>query len=681
MEIQVYLIYFSLFLTVRGLRLPSTKPIPDHDDLKRNDVTAAASDAESVRPIKFDDSNLRPVLASNSPFFHHAKHQNSGFRNRPAAPVPVSFLLGRTASARSAQFLASDPDSCSATISCDKTSTVQYRTFDGSCNNEDNPEWGKANTPYRRIAQRKHTLVHCGNPSFLDMPNSRLVSRVMVKRTITDEPDASNDTTVMLMTFGQVVDHDMQLTPLRDTESGQFMDCCAPANKDHVDCCPIEVPEGDLFFGIENRPDCLPFLRSKLFEHQGNSCRKLADVGNANTAYLDLSFLYGSDEETALNIRSTDEGQGLLKIQVDSRGRHYPHISPDGVMVFADARGDVHAGFTLLHSIFLRNHNRLAKELRQQNPDWNDENLYQEARKINGALLQHITYTQYLDTLLGKGNNVTVPLNEGHENYYDKTADASVMMIFSTAAFRLHTQVSGSFQLKDENHTVVATAPLKELFHRPHTLLVDNTYDQLLRGQSSQSVQDFNNVYTEQMTEWLFANKDFGLDIVSLNVQRGRDHQIQGYTTYKYMCGLGSNYIWEDLKDLIPEELVHRLSHAYQNPGDLDMYIAQVMETVLPGTQLGPTAHCLIKLQFEMTKRGDRFFYTNPDQFTIKQLEEIKKQSLTSLLCVNSDEPVKMNLQPNVFRKLDSTTNALKSCSEYPNLDLSMWSGFEAPDA
>ena len=56
-------------------------------------------------------------------------------------------------------------------------------------------------------------------------------------------------------------------------------------------------------------------------------------------------------------------------------------------------------------------------------------------------------------------------------------------------SFRLHTQVSGSFQLKDENHTVVATAPLKDLFHLPHTLLVDNTYDQLLRGQSSQSVQ------------------------------------------------------------------------------------------------------------------------------------------------------------------------------------------------
>ena len=43
---------------------------------------------------------------------------------------------------------------------------------------------------------------------------------------------------------------------------------------------------------------------------KGQNCHKLADVGNANTAYLDLSFLYGSDEETALNLRATNEGRG-----------------------------------------------------------------------------------------------------------------------------------------------------------------------------------------------------------------------------------------------------------------------------------------------------------------------------------------------------------------------------------
>ena len=94
---------------------------------------------------------------------------------------------------------------------------------------------------------------------------------------------------------------------------------------------------------------------------------------------------------------------------------------------------------------------------------------------------------------------------------------------------------------------------------------------------------------------------------------------------------------------------------------------------MLPGSQLGPTAHCLIKEQFEVSKRGDRFFYTNSKQFTSNQLEEIKKQSLGSLLCSNADNPSQMKLQPNVFLQIDSNANALKQCSDYTDLDLSLW--------
>ena len=77
-------------------------------------------------------------------------------------------------------------------------------------------------------------------------------------------------------------------------------------------------------------------------------------------------------------------------------------------MNFGDSRGDVHPGFTMLLTIFLRNHNKLASTLATFHPTWSDEILYQEAKKVNTALLQHIAYTQFMDALLGDKNDVKV---------------------------------------------------------------------------------------------------------------------------------------------------------------------------------------------------------------------------------------------------------------------------------
>ena len=133
-------------------------------------------------------------------------------------------------------------------------------------------------------------------------------------------------------------------------------------------------------------------------------------------------------------------GLGKLKTSMD-RNRQMPFMEEDEfgdmVMSFGDSRGDVHPAFTVLDTVFLRLHNNLAENLANVNPHWTDEKLFQEARKIVGALVQHVTYGQFMDVLLGPNNRVSVP-DDGSlfVNSYDSDVDGTIDLVFSTAAYR-----------------------------------------------------------------------------------------------------------------------------------------------------------------------------------------------------------------------------------------------------
>lgn len=70
----------------------------------------------------------------------------------------------------------------------------------------------------------------------------------------------------------------------------------------------------------------------------------------------------------------------------------------------------------------------IARQLQTGNPTWNDEKLFQEARKRVIAIIQSITYNEYLPALLGTG----LPAYSG----YNSLENAAPSLLFAIAAYR-----------------------------------------------------------------------------------------------------------------------------------------------------------------------------------------------------------------------------------------------------
>lgn len=167
-------------------------------------------------------------------------------------------------------------------------------------------------------------------------------------------------------------------------------------------------------------------------------------------------------------------------------------------------------------------------------------------------------------------------------------------------------------------------------------------------------------------------------DTAGLFVHMGRDHGIPGYVRTLEFCD-NTTFVkppkFEDLKSHgIKAEYIKALKYLYNKTENIDLLAGALLESPLPGAIVGPTLNCLIKEQFILLKKSDRFWYENdlpPSSLTTSQLKEIKKITLAGLLCVNTDDLGK--IQPKAFVVEDQFLNGRIPCDQHALPQLVEW--------
>ncbi|KAI8802574.1 heme peroxidase [Cladochytrium replicatum] len=496
-----------------------------------------------------------------------------------------------------------------------------YPSIDGSYNNIANPTWGMPGT--MNIREVPGSYIDDGStPTGSARPSARNVSNNIFGRT--EDVESTLGANVLTVIWGQFIAHDIVLS---SSNSSERMPIAVPACDDQYDQSCLGNAS-------------MPFTR---LQFQIDPVNRKRNPLNFITAFIDASMIYGSDDATALQLRTLSNGklemtgQGLLPdISTSLKVMASEPISGSKVFFAGDVRANENPALLSLHTLFVREHNRLADTLIRNNPNWDDETIYQQARKMVIAFIQKITFDEYLPAVIGG----PLPAYSG----YDPTVDPRIDTFFMSSSFRYgHSAIPSLLRRLDANASDIPQGPLilRDALFNPNpvrTLGIDS----ILRGIGGSREHLVDDLMTDEVRKF-FPEHMF--DLAAANVQRGRDLGLPTYNQARIAFGLKPAKSFASITSSVSRQKV--LKAVYGSVDNIDSWVGGLSEDLLSNGRVGPLFAASIRSQFQRLRDGDRWYYKNggisidnggPSKsiYSDKELAEIKDLSLADIIVRNT---------------------------------------------
>ena len=489
------------------------------------------------------------------------------------------------------------------------------RTYDGSNNNKENPKWGKGGEPLRRDCEGSSYSDGKNDPARPDGPNPRELSNVLCRQIL--PKSNANGLSDFVWAWGQFLDHELDHTP----DTGKSMSCTTPEDD------PV-MPGA-----------CVRISRSKArWDETWEQINELS-------SYIDGANVYGRNTERANALRERNDGRLQVgeNCLLPKNVHRLENVMDRSERLFlaGDVRANEHVVLTSMHTLFVREHNRYCKiaahaledsGILHGDPCKRDEEIFQRARRYIGAVMQVITFKEFIPELLGdKCSEI------GSWCGYKTATNATISNLFSTACYRLgHSILSESIVLNDGTRML-----LRDAFFSPE-LVEEHGIEQFLGGLHKQTMSRIDTRIVESVRSFLFHSpggrrKRLG-DLAAFNVLRGRDHGLPDYNKCREAFNLSPKKSFSEISD--DPELTSNLALLYgDNIDSVDPWIGGLAESHEEGGNMGEFIRAVLVDQFIRLRDGDRFWYQNDPELKTElcQLSEARKKLLG---CELVDDPI-----------------------------------------